>query len=108
MLNLVKSIGVPAYLGTNQDSYRTKHIKKIVGHTFRGCFASYAIGHIKPESGFYRYIENELGLESKQILLIDDTLANVEGAKARGWQSYLYKGDLKQLKTFLQELNLLT
>lgn len=82
---------VPCYLGTNQERHRTRHIKQLVGHAFVGIFASYELGFIKPESGFYAAIEQNLGLEPQELMLIDDTPANIEAAQKRGWQGVLYK-----------------
>lgn len=103
VLDLVKSINVPCYLGTNQERRRTNHILKLVGEYFRGCFTSYAIGHMKPELEFFEHIEKSLNLEPTELLLIDDTVCHVQGAKARGWQTYLYQNNLEDLKSFLSE-----
>lgn len=104
MLRFVDSLPVPCYIGTNQDRHRTEYINKMVGGSFVDCFSSYQIGAIKPEPMFYEYIEKALGVPSSQLLLIDDTHANVEGARRRGWHGYHYKGDMDDLKNVVQEL----
>lgn|GEM_PF-6938300 len=38
VIDFVKTITIPCYLGTNQDYYRTQHIVQLVGHFFFGMF----------------------------------------------------------------------
>lgn len=104
MVSFAQSLKIPAYLGTNQDPYRTNHIKNLVGSSFKGVFSSYQIGCLKPEPGFYQHIEKTLHLRPDQLLLIDDTQANIEGANARGWNVYFYEDDLEGLKSFIGSL----
>lgn len=47
-------------------------------------FASHRIGIAKPSPGLYLHALKDLGLASEQVLLVDDTLANVEMAKRLG------------------------
>ena len=100
MIEFIKTLKLPVYLGTNQESYRTNHIKNLVGQYFNGCFASHEIGHIKPSPEFFKYIENFLHLKPEELLLVDDTLANIKAAKALGWHVYHYQNDLEKLKRF--------
>jgi len=101
MLKLVEQLQLPCYLGTNQETLRTKHILSTVGHYFKGCFASYEIGFIKPEREFFQHIENSLSLAPEEILLIDDTRVNINGAKESGWNTYHYQNDREKLEEFL-------
>lgn len=102
ILNLIKYIKIPCYLATNQDMHRANHILSSVGKYFCDCFASYKIGYIKPEKEFYDYIQSALNLKPQELLLIDDTIENVEGAKQCGWHTYHYKNDLNHLKLIIQ------
>lgn len=104
MIELIKSIKLPCYLATNQEMHRTTHILNSVGKHFDGCFASYQIGFIKPEKEFYAYIQNSLNLKPEELLIIDDTLENVERAKKCNWNIYHYNNDFDQLKRYLQNL----
>jgi len=103
ILQLVKSLKIPCYLGTNQEAVRTACIMNAVGSYFKQCFASYKIGSMKPEEGFFRHIEKTLSLLPSQVLLIDDTKDNIEGAKQWGWHVYHYQNDLKALQSFLSK-----
>ena len=102
MIGFVKQFTIPVYLGTNQDEHRTRHIVECVGHFFTGCFASYQIGHIKTEKEFFEYIQNKLQLKPDELILIDDTKANIDGARACGWNAFLYQNNLEDLKRFIQ------
>lgn len=101
ILALVKALQIPCYLGTNQEHHRTQHILQQLGNYFQGCFAAYQIGHMKPELEFFSHIENTLDLSPTELLLIDDTPANIQTAKTKGWQTYLYQDDLDHLMQFL-------
>jgi putative hydrolase of the HAD superfamily len=103
MLEFIKSLDNPYYLGTNQEKQRTNHIIKTVGEHFDGCFSSCQIGFMKPETGFFEYIQNELALSPHDLILIDDTAKNIEAAKKCGWHTYHYQDDLENLKTFIYD-----
>ncbi len=78
----------------------------MIGKYFKKCFISSEIGYNKPEFEFYSYIEQELNLKPSEILFIDDCRENIESADQKGWNTYLYKQDLNQLKQYLKKLNL--
>jgi putative hydrolase of the HAD superfamily len=105
MLDLVQKVNtqIPCYLGTNQEALRTEHILKHVGSHFRGCFASYKIGVIKPEQGFFQHIEKALSLLPHELLLIDDTKNNTLGAQDCGWHVYHYQNDIEGLMDFFKK-----
>jgi HAD superfamily hydrolase (TIGR01509 family) len=103
ILSLVESLEIPCYLGTNQEALRTTHILSAVGSLFRKCFASYKIGFIKPEQGFFQHIQKELSLLPHELLLIDDTKNNIDGAQNCGWHVYYYQNNIKDLMDFLKK-----
>lgn len=104
ILKLVEQLQLPCYLGTNQEALRTKHISSTVGQYFAGCFASCEIGFVKPEREFFQHIENTLSLAPEELVLIDDTRVNINGAKQYGWHTYHYQNDREELEEFLAEL----
>lgn len=69
----------------------------------RGVTVSGDIGMIKPERGIYEHHARAFGLEPKATLFIDDSEANVAGARNAGWQAVHFKdaetlvADLKRL-----------
>lgn len=101
ILDFVKSLKIPCYLGTNQEALRTCHILNTVGSYFKGCFAYYKTGFIKPEKEFFQYIQTSLSLLSHELLLIDDTKNNILAAQDCGWHGYHYQNDTKNLTDFL-------
>lgn len=58
----------------------------------RGVTVSGEIGVIKPDPEIYRIHAESFALEPVATLFIDDSPANVEGAKAAGWQAVLFEG----------------
>lgn len=69
----------------------------------RGVTVSGDIGTIKPERGIYEHHARAFGLEPEATLFIDDSEANVAGARNAGWQAVHFKdaetlvADLKRL-----------
>lgn len=108
ILDLVKSLNTPCYLGTNQEALRTHHILDTVGSYFKACFASYKIGFIKPEQGFFQHIQKALSLLPHELLLIDDMKPYIEGAQNCGWHVYHYQNDTRGLMDFLKKYEVIS
>lgn len=51
---------------------------------------STVVGFQKPDKKIFMLAEKLADVEKKEILFIDNTKENVEGAKAVGWQAYWY------------------
>lgn len=58
----------------------------------RGVTVSGEIGLIKPDVAIYERHARDFGLEPSATLFIDDSYANVEGARAAGWQAVHFIG----------------
>jgi 2-haloacid dehalogenase len=58
----------------------------------RGVTVSGEIFLIKPDVDIYHMHANNFGLDPARTLFIDDAPANVEGAKAAGWQAVHFSG----------------
>jgi FMN phosphatase YigB (HAD superfamily) len=56
-------------------------------------FLSCEIGACKPSDAAFAAVEAALGLAARQILLIDDTDANVAAAARRGWDAIHFTGN---------------
>jgi HAD superfamily hydrolase (TIGR01509 family) len=52
-------------------------------------FDSNIIGHTKPQPEYFKYVEKITSFRGKDILLIDDSEENVEGARDFGWNAQL-------------------
>ncbi|QND49802.1 HAD family phosphatase [Rhizobium lusitanum] len=58
----------------------------------RGVTVSGDIGLIKPDVAIYEAHVKSFGLDPASTIFIDDSLANVEGAKAAGWHAVHFTG----------------
>lgn len=70
---------------------------------FDHIFPSHLIGCAKPQKEAFWFVANALKVQMSECLLVDDTLLNVESAKAVGWRGILFtstaqlRGDLDDL-----------
>ena len=58
---------------------------------FRDMFFSYRLGMLKPSPGIYRALISKVGCRPDEILFVDDSTANVEGAVDVGINAVLYE-----------------
>ncbi|MCM2440874.1 HAD family phosphatase [Agrobacterium vitis] len=72
----------------------------------RGVTVSGEIGLIKPDVAIYHRHATDFGLDPAHSIFIDDSLPNVVGAKAAGWQAVHFVGPEK-LKADLQDLGVI-
>ena len=87
--------GLQLHLATVQEHRRADHlwnVLKLRDH-FDGLHHSAAVGSAKPDLAYFRAVEVRTGFASDEVLLIDDSAANVEGARAAGWRSVLWTGE---------------
>jgi len=85
---LAPKIPLYAFANTNRTHW-TQFLKQFapaVGQ-FRTVFTSHEMGLRKPEPAAFAYIVKEIGVPAERVLFFDDTLENVEGARACGLQA---------------------
>jgi len=58
---------------------------------FRKCFYSFEMKALKPSEDFYKVVVKEIGLPADQMLFIDDSQKNVDGAIAAGLPAVYYE-----------------
>ena len=58
---------------------------------FRKCFYSFEMKALKPSEDFYKAVVKEIGLPADQMLFIDDSQKNVDGAIAAGLPAVYYE-----------------
>ncbi len=58
---------------------------------FRKCYISYQMKALKPSEAFYKAVIEDIGLPSEDMLFVDDSQINVDGAVAAGLPSVYYK-----------------
>ncbi len=58
---------------------------------FRKCFYSFEMKALKPSEKFYREVIDEIGIPAEQMIFIDDSQKNVDGAIAAGLPAVYYE-----------------
>ncbi|GAA3209406.1 HAD-IA family hydrolase [Dactylosporangium siamense] len=69
---------------------------------FDHLFFSYRLRHRKPDPAAFTAVSGRLGASSEEIILIDDSPANVAAARAAGWRCHQYL-DVARLRDDLDE-----
>jgi len=77
-----------AFSNTNRphQSYFSEQFAGVLSH-FKHIFASSDIGWRKPDAEAFAFVLDAIGFPAGRILFFDDSLANVEGARACGLQA---------------------
>lgn len=86
----------PLYILSNNNSVCLKHEmgildKQGVSGCFRDFFFSFNLKMLKPGREIFDEVVRRIGVRPEEILFIDDSIANVEGARAAGLNAVLYK-----------------
>lgn len=86
--------GVHAVLATNQEPYRLEYMRKVMGYgdQFDQVFCSSEIGIAKPDPRFFEVVQAKLPIGP--VRYIDDAQANVDAARAYGWEGHCFSGDI--------------
>jgi hypothetical protein len=87
-LNCWPSFPLYAFTNSNREheQYWSKQFSGILGN-FKEIYVSSTIGSRKPEAEAYDYVVRAIGVSAERIVFFDDTLENIEGARARGLQA---------------------
>lgn len=75
---------------TNTNTLHEVRWRELYGDAmerFERVFCSHRIGRRKPEPEAYVHVARELGVEPGRILFFDDGQAQVDGARAAGWEA---------------------
>ncbi len=86
--------GGRCFAATNQEHHRAAWLREqgLDAH-FDEIIYSAALGVCKPERVFFTAAQARMGVTAAQsILFVDDTAANVDGARMCGWRAMLYRG----------------
>lgn len=68
---------------------------------FDGVIISSDVGMMKPNAEIFQYVTDQYRLEKTECLFIDDSIANVEGARAFGMQAQQFTGDFEAIQKVL-------
>jgi HAD superfamily hydrolase (TIGR01509 family) len=100
---------VPVYALTNTNplhfDYFMRHMPLL--QRFDHVIASFHVGHRKPEAQLFKAAAQLIGQSPEAILFIDDLMANVEGAKAIGYQAELCDRSSTKLREILVQYGVL-
>ena len=79
----LRASGVGVHLATNQDLGRAAYMKAELGYdeVFDSCFYSSDVGWAKPSAEFFMHMVEMLGVPADEVLFVDDSQANVDGAR---------------------------
>lgn len=88
-LKFYRSAGVRITLATNQEHLRAEYITQTLklGELADAVYYSAALGVKKPDHKFFEKVTYLSKLRPEEIVLIDDTLANIIAAKECGWHA---------------------
>jgi putative hydrolase of the HAD superfamily len=89
----LRKAGLTCCLATNQEHNRAAYMRNQMGFEtlFDVCFISCEIGCQKPDTAYYRHIENALKIQPEEILFWDDSKGHVQAARQRGWMAEVYR-----------------
>ena len=93
LLQRLREAGVPTYCITNFSGAKFREAQErfpfLAG--FDGVIVSGDERLLKPDPAIYRLLLTRYGLAAEDCLFIDDSLANVEGARSVGMQAVHYR-----------------
>lgn len=98
-------LGARVFLLSNISTYFFDHAhEKRELDVFEKCIFSAVVGHIKPNADMFDYLCRECGIEPEETLFVDDNENNIKGAEAFGINGYLFDGDSKKLREYIDSL----
>lgn len=80
----IRASGMRCVLTTNQDTLRADHMRNRYAGRLDAMYFSCDVGAAKPEPAYFAHIAASEGLPVEQLLLVDDSAANVGGARDAG------------------------
>lgn len=100
------------YLLSNNNPICMPHSTRIfadagipLDRIFRKCFLSYEVKALKPSERFYKTVIEEIGIPSEDMLFIDDSQKNVDGAVAAGLPAVYYEPGTDLCSLLAEALN---
>lgn len=94
LLEGLQAAKTPLFAITNfaADTFELTQARFPVLRHFEGIAVSGSLCMLKPEPGIYRWLIETYGIDPNSALFIDDSLANVEGARALGFHAHHFTG----------------
>lgn len=95
LVEALRRNGYGVHLGTNQEQHRAAHMRSALGYDVifdTSCY-SYDLGFAKPDPSFFTEAARRIGDKPGGILFVDDSVKNVEGARAAGMPAVHWQVD---------------
>ena len=86
------------------ESYNKVPWIKDLFSLFDGIVLSGTIGMVKPHREIFEYLLNTYSLKAEECIFIDDSQKNIAGAEKVGIRGYLFDGNAKRLKDYLENV----
>ena len=108
--NVFKTIkdkyNVKILIATNHISLIRKYISETFDTNYiDGMIISAEIGEIKPNRGFYYYILDKYNIEPNELLFLDDSKTNIEGASKLGINTITVDKDMDITKEIINYMS---
>lgn len=81
------------------NRHRVPILELLDGYTFSG-----TLGITKPDTRIYEHLLSQHGLRAEETIFIDDKAENIEGALGVGICGYIFDGNVKGLKGYLDKI----
>ena len=83
------SRNIALYVLSNMQRHSWEHLSTAYDfwHCFRGIVVSYQINLIKPDIEIFEYISDRYALDPKNTIFLDDSIDNIDAAKAFGMKA---------------------
>ncbi len=103
ILRDLKSSGVPVYALSNFGVESYAYAKSVYGelNEFDEEFISGHLKVVKPDSAIYAHLEQETGLSGPDLAFFDDRRDNIDAARLRGWNAYVFSTPEQMRKDLL-------
>lgn len=92
-VQVLRQKSIKCCIATNQEKYRVNYMREKMSFSnlFDKIYYSASLGHVKPDSRFFKKILNDLkGFKSGEILYWDDSSEYVKAARKLGINSEVY------------------
>ena len=100
----LKHQGYRIFILSNAALSYTRYIERIPAYDcFDGIVISAEEKCVKPHSEFFRILCERYDIDPKESLFIDDMKANIEGAKALGFDTFLFDHNVSGLKRYIEK-----